>query len=107
MEKVMADNTERLEKLIGFDAAKRQGVTQELFQEVLGEVKKERFEKAKGAAREQLLKAIELREKMYNIEKEFSAQRKKFDKELGKLLGRLESSLGGQPEPQEDEEASE
>ena len=36
------NNSERLEKLIGFDAAKSSNLTQDLFQEVLGDLKKER-----------------------------------------------------------------
>lgn len=102
----MSDNnsSERLEKLIGFDAAKSSNLTQDLFQEVLGDIKKERFEKAKVAAREQLVKAMELREKMAKAEKEFNSQKAKFNKELGKLLNRLESSLNGRPVEESEED---
>jgi hypothetical protein len=100
----MADNTERLEKLMGFDVVKRQGITKEIFKEVLGEVQEKRMEEAKTAAREQISKAIELREKMHKVKREFDGQMRKFDKDLGKLLNQLEAGLSGQPteQPQED-----
>ena len=94
-------SAERLEKLIGFDATKRLNVTKELFGELVDDIKKERLEKAKVAAREQLVKAIELREQMVKVEKEFENHRRKFEKELGKLLSGLEASLNGQPIPEE------
>ena len=98
----MSDNAGRLEDLIGFDASKPSNLTNDLFQEVLSDIKKERFDTAKKAAREQLVKAVELREKMVKIEREFNGQKAKFEKELGKLLSRLESSLGGREPAPED-----
>lgn len=97
------NSAERLEKLIGFDAAKRLNVTKELFGELVDDIKKERLEKAKISAREQLVKAIELREQMVKVEKEFENNRRKFEKELGKLLNSLEASLNGQQPPTEEE----
>jgi len=89
----MSSNSERLKNLVDFDVTKKPTLTQELFQEVVGDLKKDRYEKAKTSAREQLTKAIELREKMHRVKKEFEAQEKKFEKELGNLLNSVESSL--------------
>ncbi len=96
----MSDNSNasRLEKICGFDPTKKLSATGLLLAEVTRELREERETKAKDAARDQLKKAIELREKMHAIRKEFEGQTAKFDKELGKLLGRLEVGLrGGQP----------
>jgi alanyl-tRNA synthetase len=104
MEKIMSDkpnNSERLEKLCGFDPTKKLNATGELLAEVAEELKKERETKAKDSAREQLRKAVELREKMHNVRKEFEGQTAKFDKELGNLLSRLEVGLRGQPVKEE------
>jgi len=103
----MSNSAERLEKLVGFDPVKKTPATRELFGEVVEEIRKERELKAKEAAREQLVKAFELREKMHKVKKECDAQCAKFDKELGKLLGRLESGLSGGPPPSDDDQAEE
>lgn len=97
----MSSNSERLEKLVDFDVTRRPTLTRDLFQEIVGDLKKERYEKAKTAAREQLVKAIELREKMHKVKREFEAQEKKFEKELGKLLNSVEASLEGSNVPPE------
>lgn len=99
-------NSERLEKLCGFDPTKKLNATGSLLAEVAKELCEEREAKAKDSAREQLRKAVELREKMYNVRREFEGQTAKFEKELGNLLSRLEAGLrGGQPA--KDEPASE
>jgi len=103
----MSNSAERLEKLVGFDPVKRTPATRELFEEVVSDIRKEREQKAKEAAREQLVKAFELREKMHKVKKECDAQCAKFDKELGKLLSRLESGLSGAPAPAEDDQSEE
>lgn len=99
----MSSNSERLEKLCGFNPVKKPNATEELFQEVVSGLRKEREEKAKASAKEQLIKAIELQEKMYKVKKEFDNQTAKFEKELGKLLSRLESGLNGKPVNEEAE----
>ena len=98
-----SSNSERLEKLCGFDPTKKLNATGELLAEVAKELREERETKAKASAREQLKKAVELREKMHNARKEFEGQCAKFDKELGNLLGRLESGLRG-TQPAEDKQ---
>ena len=107
----MSNSSERLESVLGFDPAKPQGVTGDLLKEVVGEIQKERLAKAKVAAKEQIVKAMELRERMYKSKKEFDNQFAKFEKELGKMMNKLESSLNGgrveTQEPQEDQETSE
>lgn len=95
-------NAKRLADLCGFDPVKKPTASHELFAEVLGDIRKEREEKAKVAAREQLTKAIELSEKMDKVKREFEGQYAKFEKELGKMLNRLESSLSGKPVVEEE-----
>lgn len=98
-------NTERLNKLLGFDPTKRQSVTQELFKEVMDQVNADRMEKAREQAREQITKAIELRQQAAQLEKEFTGKMQKFDKELGKILSSLERSLNpNAPQAAEEEE---
>lgn len=99
----MSNNSERLEKLVGFDPVKKLSATGELLKSVVSDIKKEREEKAKTAAREKLVLAFDLREKMHKAEREFESQKAKFEKELGKLLNSLESNLSGSPVPQEED----
>ena len=101
MSKVDA-SPERIEKVVGFDPAKRQSLTSELFKELLDEAKEERLEKAKEAARGKLKKLMELREQVSDLEKKFKGEKQKFDKQIHKLLNEIEGSLQGRP-PQEDE----
>jgi negative regulator of genetic competence, sporulation and motility len=106
----MADKvspTERLVGLAGDDVLKRPKVTEEIFKEVMSEIRKERSDKAKAKARELIVKALDLQEQMEKAEKEFRSQKAKFEKELGKILNQLENDLnqaaGGQPPAQEEE----
>ena len=101
----MSNNYERLEKLCGFDPTKKLNATGKLLEEVAKELREEREAKAKESARDQLRKAVELREKMHNVRREFEGQTAKFDKELGQLLSRLEVGLRG-VQPVEKEESN-
>lgn len=105
----MSNNYERLDNLLDFDVTKKPSLTQELFGEIVKDLKDVRYETAKAAAREQITKAIELREKMYRVEKEFEAQKNKFNKELGKLLNSIESRLEGRESsaPEQNDESKE
>jgi len=96
-------NSERLEKLCGFDPAKKLNATGKLLEEVVADIRAEREEEAKKAAREQLTKAMGLREQMAKARREFDSQQSKFEKELGKLLNRLEAGFRGEPAPEETE----
>lgn len=98
------NNTQRLVNLMGFDPAKRQGATQDLLKEVLGDLTKERAEKAKELVKAQLAEAVQLREQMHRLDSEFNKNRAKFDKQLGKILNSLESALRGQPVVEETEQ---
>lgn len=100
----MSNNADRLEALLGFDAAKPARLSSDLFKEVVDELQQAKREKARDAAREQLKTAMELREKMVKVRREFEAQEKKFDKELGSLISRIESGLSGRPAPTEEKE---
>ncbi len=95
------DNTPagRLESIVGFDAAKPFRLGSEAFAEVLKELTKERADVAKGKAKELLSKALSLRESAAKAEREFLAAKKKFDKELGKLVAGIQSIVDGKPVP--------
>ena len=95
------NNAERLENLLGFDAAKPESVTKGLLDEVVGEIQEERKKKAKVAAKEQVVKLMDQREKMYKAKKQFDGEFGKFEKEFGKMLNRLEGTLRGGPAPEE------
>lgn len=103
----MANSTERLTNLVGFDPAQHPKVTDEIFKEVMQDINEARAEKAKEKARGLLEQAFELRGQMAKARSEFERQEKKFEKELGKILNRLESELRGAtlaPETQDGEE---
>jgi len=106
MSKVDA-SPERFQKVLGFDPARRQNLTQDLFKELLDEAQKDRLEKAKEAARGKLRKLMELREQVVALEKKFNGERQKFDKQIHSLFNEIEGSLSGRPAPTEDSESEE
>ena len=99
-----ASSSERLEKLCGFDPAKKLNATGELLKEVVADLRSKREEAAKEAAKEQLVQAMSLREKMHKARQEFDRQQSKFEKELGKLLNRLEAGIRDEQAPTEEDE---
>lgn len=102
------NSVEKLSDLLTFDPAKRSTLTQELFGEVVAEIKEERAKEAKIKAKEQLIKAMQLREQMAKAEKEFNNQKQKMEKELGKVLGQIQGILSGKcPEENNSEEKQE
>jgi len=105
-EKIKPSPAERLATLVGFDPAKRGSLSDELFKEVLEDLTEERVKKAKEAAKEQLEKAVKLREDFDKAEKSFDSQKKKFNKELGKLLNKIESQLKGEAPKDESDDSS-
>lgn len=102
----MADkgSAERLQEMLGFDAARKGSLTQEVLGEALKEIKEEKAKEGKVRAKEQLLKAMQIREQMDKAAKEFNKQQQKMDKELCKILNQIEGNLKGQPVCEEDEE---
>lgn len=100
----MADSTERLKEMLGFDPAAYSAPPNGVFAEALKELQEQRIKVAKEKAKEQLSKAIELREKMAVAKREYQNQEKKFEKELVKLLNRLEAMAKGDPPPEEGQE---
>jgi hypothetical protein len=105
-DKNKATNSEKLASLLEFDAAKRPTLTQELFGEVVKEIKEERAKDAKAKAKEQLVKAMQLREQMSKAEKDFNGQKQKMEKELGKVLNQIQGILSGKC-PEENQECCE
>lgn len=100
----MSDNnsTQRLVNLLGFDPARRPGPTADLLKDVLGEITKERAEKAKEQIKVQLVEAVQLREQMHRLENDFTKNKQKFEKQLGKILNFLEAAANGRPAPVEE-----
>lgn len=102
----MADvkiNSDKLQELLEFDPAKRPTLTQELFSEVVKEIREERAKDAKTKAKEQLVKAMQVREQMVKAKKEFEGQYNKMEKELGKTLNQIQGILSGKC-PEENQE---
>ncbi len=95
------DQVERLVKLVGFDPVKRPTPTDELMRKVLGEMQEERTKIAEGHVKEQLKLAVQAREDMHKLKKEFDGQHRKFEENLGKILNGLESSLRSSQAPAE------
>ena len=98
------DNGAKLTQLLGFDAAKEPGITNDVFSAALKEINEERALKGKARAKEVLAKAMELRQQMVKHRRDFEKQYSKFDKDLGKLIRQIEAGINGQPVPEEPEE---
>lgn len=88
-------NIDRLSKLLGYDAAKQHG-GKSVFDEALKEIQEEKDKATKVKAKEMLQKAIDIRMKMDEIDKQYNANRNKFNKELGKLMGKIEAFSRGE-----------
>lgn len=85
-------NTSKLEELL-----KPHQEEFNVLQEALKEVAKEDTETRKGKAKEMIRKAVELNRQMEEAERTFNSQKKKFDKELGKTLQRLNNMANNKP----------
>lgn len=85
-------NTQRLEEMLKphlkeFDVLK----------EALREVSQEEAEGRKGKAKDLIRKAMELDRQMKDLKAKFNGETKKFDKELGKTLNRLQNMANNRP----------
>lgn len=88
-------NTDRLVKILGYDPARsHSGPT--VFSEALKELQEESDKQTKAQAKELIGKAVELRKKMNERVRSVNSEIKKFDKELGKLLNKIEAFSKGQ-----------
>ena len=86
---------ERLESLVGFDPAKNLSPGNEVLQEALKHLKEEQRQAALVSTKELLVKAIDLRKQMAAKKKEFDQQFQRSEKELGKVLSKLEAMSQG------------
>jgi nitric oxide reductase activation protein len=87
------DNTGKLDDLLKRHA----GEGFDVLAEALKEVAKEEGEERKKKAKEQIRKAMDLKRQMDEAERQFNSQKKKWDKELGKTLARLNNMAIGRP----------
>lgn len=85
--------SQELKDMMGFDATKQENISNELFAEVLDELKEKRTQEAKEKARGLLKKAVELQNKLDQLERDFRGQTQKFEKELGKILNSIKGDL--------------
>lgn len=94
-------NTERLG-----DMLKPHEQKLDILKEALDEVSQERAEKRKESAKELIRKALDLKSQMDKAKSAFEGQTKKWDKELGKVMNRLQNMASGRPlnDGEEDEE---
>lgn len=95
----MADPTEKLAELLGFDPTKKQSLPGDVLKDLLGEIQDERIKEVKTKAKEHLIKAITLREQMEKARRDFDGQYRKFSKELGGILSQLDGLVKGQNSP--------
>lgn len=95
------DQVQRLQDILGFDPVKYDVVTKDAITEVVKEIQQERLKKVKEKAKEQLIKAIELREQKAKMDREYINNSKKFDKELGSILSQIEKALSGKTSEEE------
>ena len=89
---VKTDNTDKLS-----DMLKSGNAEVDVLAEAMKEVAEEEAAKKKEAAKELLRKAKSLEAQMNQSEKNFLAEKKRFDKELGKVLNRLKNMAAGRP----------
>lgn len=89
---VETGNTKKLDDLL-----KPHRGEYDFLKEAFKEVEKEDGEKRKESAKELIRKAKELKGRMDQAERDFNSQKKKFDKELGKTINRLQNMANGRP----------
>lgn len=99
-------NIDKLASLLGFDPTKASPGVSDAMSAAMAEIAEENKKKAQGAAKALLTEAIQLSEQMAKADREYRNQKAKFDKNLGKLLRRIEGMASGKP-VQEDEEKQE
>lgn len=95
-------NVDRLAALLGFDPA-RESPADGVFAEAMREINEERARAQKERASQLIRQAIALREQMHHAERQFESQRRKFHKDLGKLVARIEALAAGKAAPDPDE----
>ena len=96
--------TEQLTTILGFDPAKKITPDKSAIAEIIGEISKERANKAREAAKQLLTEAIKCQEEFKKIEDAFNKQKNEFEKKLKALLKTITAGLEGtQPEAQETE----
>lgn len=86
------DNTGKLDAML-----KEHAADFNVLQEALKEVAKEQGEERKKKAKEQIVKALDLKRQMDEAERNFNSSKKKWDKELGKTLARLNNMANNRP----------
>lgn len=91
----MPTSIERLEKIVGFDPARGNSPGADVLAEALKEVKEERQKVSKEVAKQLLIKLIDLRSQMAAKKRDFDSQYKKSEKEMGKMLNKLEAMASG------------
>jgi len=96
---VQTSNTDRLDKLL---SPHKQSI--DVLKEALEEVSKEQAEGRKKRAKELIVKCLELQDQMNAAERRFTGEKKKCDKQLGKLLNQLNNMANGKPLDQGNEE---
>jgi hypothetical protein len=94
---------QRLEDLLGHNPSKEL-TGGDILQEAMKEIKEERAKEAKVKAKDMLSKAIELHRSITKADQEWRSKIAKFNKELGKVLNKLESFGQGQPVVEEQTE---
>ena len=92
----MSTTTERLEKLLGFDPGKSDATTSSVVTAAIQEIQEERQNEVQAKVKTLLGEAVDLRKQQAATKKKFDSENAKFEKSLGKLLGRIERMAAGE-----------
>lgn len=98
-------NAEKLVNILGFDP-RSQNLDNSIMEEALKEIREERVTALKGRAKSLLQEAMKLVEEKKKADNVYNEQSRKFDKNLGKLMGRINAMANGKEPPKEEDEAS-
>jgi len=98
---------DKLSNMLGFDPAKKVSITKDAFADVVKEIQEERMTEVKLRAKEQLVKAMQLREQMHKVDRDYQNQKKKFEKDLGKILNQITGALSGKSQEEIEEQEKE
>lgn len=90
----LGKNAQELTNVLQFDPT-TEVVNSGVMADALKEITEERNQRIKAKAKEQLLKAMELQDKMKKLKKQYDTEMAKFDKELGKIMRNIKGAMEG------------
>lgn len=85
---------EKLNGILGFDPAANK-VEKGIFEEALAEVREQDAQKHKAKAKELIEKGISCLRKWHELDRQFTSEKKKSNKDLNKIISQIEIMAGG------------